>query len=291
MQDGLPRYAYWVVVDKKAEEAGRKAKRAAEQQLLGRRPRSIAAPAPRSVSGRYSAGASPYELVPCTQPWRGTLARPGRQEAYYLCAHGVDLLSSMLPQMRLAVGCEHATSTSVFDPHAADVRASITCMLDGIAGVMYDEATSGMSHVAGSSAAPMHGSRAFAMPLMFAARSTTRAVTLTYACMLVEKAKVELCKHMSMSRKGYLKLSIAHVPRCTPKRDNTVMEYAHRVVLWAMYGPPPSDIVHPVVMHTCNHPACLNPNHLVWGESRENTNSNMADVAARKREEQQRVGG
>lgn len=289
VQDGLPRFRYWVevVVDTEAMGLSRRDERAAERQLLGKRQRSVATPpAPRSGRGRFSAGTLPVQGM---QPFRGTLCRP-RQEAYYVCTNGGELQRSMLPQMRHAVECQQSTSTSLWDPHADDVKASLTSMLDGIAGVMFDEATSGMAHLPSSSAAPLHGSHAFVRPLMYRAQTTTRTVTLTFACMLVERAKVALCKHMSMSKRGYLKLSIAHVPKSTPKLDNTLMEYAHRVVVWAMYGPPPADIVHPVVMHTCNNPACLNPNHLVWGESSENSNSRTADAAALMREEQQRVG-
>ena len=67
-----------------------------------------------------------------------------------------------------------------------------------------------------------------------------------------------------------------------------IQERAHRIVLWAFHGPPPAYLLKPVAMHLCHNRGCCNPQHLVWGEDRENRRKKaVADVAARRRLEQQ----
>ena len=46
------------------------------------------------------------------------------------------------------------------------------------------------------------------------------------------------------------------------------MEYAHRLVVWAILGPQ-TDPRH-VVMHTCNNSKCMSPFHLKYGDQRQN---------------------
>ena len=60
-----------------------------------------------------------------------------------------------------------------------------------------------------------------------------------------------------------------------------IRELAHRIVLWACYGPAPDSIVDPVVMHICSQRGavawkCLNPEHLVWGERLRNCGGRWA---------------
>jgi hypothetical protein len=46
------------------------------------------------------------------------------------------------------------------------------------------------------------------------------------------------------------------------------LEGAHRLVLWALQGPPPH--VKDIALHLCNNKACLCPAHLMWGSAAEN---------------------
>jgi hypothetical protein len=59
-----------------------------------------------------------------------------------------------------------------------------------------------------------------------------------------------------------------------PVKGLAIFEFLHRLVLWAMKGPPPSDIVVPVAMHSCDNGKCVNWRHLSWGEKEENLNWN-----------------
>ena len=77
-------------------------------------------------------------------------------------------------------------------------------------------------------------------------------------------------------------------------RKTYVREYAHRIVLWACYGPPPENILDPVAMHVCSPGGrgtwkCLNPEHLVWGERASNLNHGKVErTEARERMLEQR---
>jgi hypothetical protein len=73
-------------------------------------------------------------------------------------------------------------------------------------------------------------------------------------------------KHMSRHPR-YLRLRLGKI---IGPEGRSVQELAHRFVLWAVYGPPASRFVRPVAMHICNNDKCLNPEHLVWGEDKEN---------------------
>ena len=57
---------------------------------------------------------------------------------------------------------------------------------------------------------------------------------------------------------GYLQVKLA----------SGVWEYAHRLVMWALEGPPSP--LYNQVMHTCDNKMCLNPIHLMWGNEVEN---------------------
>ncbi|GLC45655.1 hypothetical protein PLESTM_001761400 [Pleodorina starrii] len=50
--------------------------------------------------------------------------------------------------------------------------------------------------------------------------------------------------------------------------STSAKEYAHRVVLWAVAGPPGN--AGEEVLHLCHNMRCLNPQHLVWGSHSEN---------------------
>lgn len=108
-------------------------------------------------------------------------------------------------------------------------------------------------------------------------------------CMIVSKMKVLGRQIQPMSSKvslnfpysyqkteGYLLLGRRTTESRDTEKDNRcrtkpadTFEYAHRLVLWAMHGGPPTrDLEH--AMHSCNNPACVRPGHLVWGGVKEN---------------------
>ena len=60
-----------------------------------------------------------------------------------------------------------------------------------------------------------------------------------------------------------------------------MMERAHRIVLWCVFGPPPLTLrrARPLAVHMCGNPKCLNPEHLVWGDTAANQQRDPDDSA------------
>ena len=144
----------------------------------------------------------------------------------------------------------------------------------------------------------LRGSEAFAQPLLGPSGGPPE-------CMLLDADLVTRTaqqRHMWVDARGYLKVTLANISEgrkegggkkagARGKKAGTrgksgargksgggkVSEWAHRLVTWAMFGPPPSGLAHPEVMHVCDpatgegNPRCLNPQHMVWGERAENS--------------------
>lgn len=69
-------------------------------------------------------------------------------------------------------------------------------------------------------------------------------------------------KYMHQLPVGYLVMQLTE----NNVANMNIFEHAHRLVTWYMHGPPPAHFgPHPVAMHTCDNPDCLNPAHLKWG--------------------------
>jgi hypothetical protein len=110
------------------------------------------------------------------------------------------------------------------------------------------------------------------------------SITIKDMCLEVSPDVVASTKWMHINRKGgYLRLMLGERGRgkeCVP-----IWEHAHRLVLWALQGPPTADQLlaaqqhvqaggrgkRLVVCHTCSNTLCLNPLHLVYGSTWENT--------------------
>lgn len=93
---------------------------------------------------------------------------------------------------------------------------------------------------------------------------------MSFPCLLVDPKAVAATSHMELS-KGYLRLWLT---THTSQKGSRLSEYAHRLVLWAIQGPP--NEAHfggwagAVAMHKCHNPLCVHPCHLKWGTRREN---------------------
>ena len=98
-------------------------------------------------------------------------------------------------------------------------------------------------------------------------------------CMLPDAQAVRSTRHIAFDQRGYLLVKVGRRPK---SRGGWLAERAHRIILWAIWGPPPAGMIRPVCMHVCNQPSCLNPDHVCWGEDGENK-SDAAGLFGRQR--------
>lgn len=100
------------------------------------------------------------------------------------------------------------------------------------------------------------------------------------ACMFLSAAKVHAAHGIWQAEpRGYARVELG----C--HKGMPIIEYAHRLVLWSIHGPPPPAAGH--CLHICGHKDCLNPTHLVWGTAQDNKDDN-GDVYGALLEEQGR---
>ena len=99
--------------------------------------------------------------------------------------------------------------------------------------------------------------------------------------MCYSRARVEACPHVyALAPKskahplGYLTITLGTLG----KKNTNVTELAHRLILLSIHGPPPDEATN-IAMHTCHNPGCLNPHHLVWGTSLDNSRKGVAATA------------
>ena len=85
---------------------------------------------------------------------------------------------------------------------------------------------------------------------------------------------------------GYLYVTLAGSGK------HKVCEGVHRLIRWAVAGPPP---VHSRetwdCMHVCHNPRCLNPCHLVWGARKHNVGNDKVNCEAAVKSENMRLRG
>lgn len=92
--------------------------------------------------------------------------------------------------------------------------------------------------------------------------------TSSFPCLVVDPMAVASHPHMELS-KGYLRLWLT----THTKKGSRASEYAHRLVLWSIRGPPSPTLggwQGAVAMHKCHNPLCVHPCHLKWGTRQEN---------------------
>lgn len=68
---------------------------------------------------------------------------------------------------------------------------------------------------------------------------------------------------MSRTKSGYGQLRVGNK-----------LLYVHRIVATIIYGEPSADANH--VLHSCDNPSCVNPDHLRWGNPKDNSDDKIA---------------
>jgi hypothetical protein len=229
----------------------------------------------RGPDGRFQ----PYKDL---KPSRLQALSAARVEPYYKTTGIEELITDMPSQMRrVYLAANPVAMAWVPLPTGAQQQLvnSITGLLDNIGGLLHHKALT--RQVLGNPRLPrlenkvVAGSVALASPLPPQQQGgATTDATNQGPCMLLDKTKVAATPHVWWKAGGqqYLKVGLASVKEGDGVTKPTlVYEYAHRIVLWAMHGPPPANLMEPIVaMHTCHNPRCINPNHLVWGHEYSN---------------------
>ena len=213
---------------------------------------------------------------------------PLRVQPYYQTATDAELIrDGMLPQLKRVyeAAIRSRAVAKLWNPLpnvAADMlKPSITRLLDNIGDLLCDGAlvrrVPGIHPTTRKTALidrRLPGSQALASPLEVGGDGAQVANTAG-PCMLIDSDKVARTRHVRWKDEDreYMRVTLASVrPSSRARKTIGVHEYAYRIVLWAMHGPPPSDEVEgPIVaMHTCHNSRCINPNHLVWGNEYHN---------------------
>lgn len=240
----------------------------------------------RDVHGKYAcAPRAPVAL-------RHILSSRGRHGTpFYLACPAAALVASMPAQLRRAVIEAGVNATAAWDPKATDLRAEITKLLDHIGGVLAAADKADQEQTDDRAAAPrqlqLTGSEAFTLP-----PGPVPSINKG-SCIIPSTQEIKNTKGVDPLMKYYLHVKVGRI-----SSKSYIKEALHRIVLWACYGPAPAGIAHPVVMHICRQRgpgawACLNPEHLVWGEHLANlgrweVNQGGASQEARTRQLEQR---
>lgn len=167
----------------------------------------------------------------------------------------------MLPKLKEVFGPDRPHRLHApFGPWTANSKPLVTRLLNIIGGVLHPVAKRRTIIAPRGQAVQtnMIGSKAFVYPL-------TKEEDGQPVCMVYDADKLRETRYMSRMPAGYISIYLG-----TDHSRREVKELAHRVVLWAIKGPPPLAIKYPVAMHTCNNTRCLNPLHLDWGENMDN---------------------
>lgn len=211
-------------------------------------------------------------MQPATHP-RHTLLGPTLNTPYYMRPHHTEqsLLLSMPRQLKRCFN-DGVENTNAWDRNDPSLQMAIRQLLDFIGSCLCEEARRlflPMQNGEPGQEMLLPGHRALVTPLGL--------IPTLQLCMRVDPQLVIATKHMHFHSDGYLTIAVGKQDKPS---GGWILEKAHRIVLWALYGPPPEDLAQPCVMHICHVPDCLNVDHLCWGEDAENKLSKEAATAA-----------
>lgn len=162
------------------------------------------------------------------------------------------------------------------DPLQYDLETALHQVLDAMGAVLQERARMNYDVDPPTLMAPPR--RAFFHPLLLPSTTNLPPTSPEEAdCMPFDPALVAASRNfLDVDGSHYMNATLAYDGRqdseLAGEAKGNIREGAHRLVLWTFFGPPDSDIDAPVVMHYCKgQRGCLNPLHLCWGPSWENT--------------------
>lgn len=204
---------------------------------------------------------------------------PLRPQPYYLTTTTTALCKGMLPQMARVYGATGTVTPKLWQvPRTSGgLVQSISGLLDRIGKLLCSEARTrrviGVDPETGHNKLVnkvLSGRQALASPLTRQGPGQVQGVPGQGQegpgglCMLLDTTKVAATRHVRTEedRGKYLRLDLAlvQVNEHVRRPNAHVFEYAHRIVLWAMHGPPPEFLKdHPVDGGHAHLPQCTLP--------------------------------
>jgi hypothetical protein len=250
--------------------------------LGGRRPRSAYWSNRVTKAGRFA----PQQLYLTTGLRPSALGLA----LYVLNTSEADLQAGLLPQMKRALDLGDHRRTSVWNMQAPEpslatpLRTHVLALLGVVASVLKlpqpgerrawgglllqspDPQESGSQDPTGSSDDQHRFNRnVFSRPPEVPLRLQRGSDAPIDSCLRLDRVALQQDKQaylLQYDAAGYLRIQLTKHGRGT----GTLFEWAHRLVTWCAYGPPPAELgSNPVAMHLCNNPDCLHPLHLRWG--------------------------
>lgn len=214
-----------------------------------------------------------------------------------------DAINCMPKQVQFSIRAPFIKATKAFKGFqevGASISSSIEALLDYIGQFLNQSALEGSFRIEGGNyidSRNIQGSLAIEYPPGDAC--TADGSCIQDSCLEVDLSKIPNrlprgtagVRHVHLDKKGYLTVQMAKRKK---RHGNWIGEKAHRIVIWAMFGPQPQALVRrringrnkgAVVMHACHNSRCVNPEHLVYGSNTENltTNKEQATTHCKRR--------